>query len=381
VLRDIRNMVESCIEDAGDRLEGQMRWAHMVEELIDEGKIKPEEVSFGELFNVLCDPKHEVDRDNSVEVYEAVHTSGFPYMTNKLISSKVMEAYNLYGGIVAELSTPYAMKRKAEDIPGFVDLDTPDEVLEGMPYHEETLDERRVKISAKKFGRIISLTKELILFDQTGLVMDRASKIGDKCGYIEYAAVINACSSIADTNLGVSANEWLVYDGTARACYANDHSAWDDGANANDNIHTTALGTAGMKAAYTLLRKMKDTQNEFIVVAPPTHLLVPSTLEWDAKELITSDLQFDSAENAKNVFKGGLKVLSSPILDATSTSYWYLGDFKRDIWLGRVWPLTVTAQKADSESAFSSDIIQRYKASTYFGVNAVDYRHRVEGQV
>ena len=373
----IRGIVEQLVSKHGnDKKQGQKAFTELFDKAIDEKKLRPEDFSLLELFNALCDPRHELDRENSEVLHEAVNSSAFPYATNKLISTVVLDGYDLNVGDAKELVTEYSAKRKTEDIVGFTDLEEPDEVLEGMPYHEETVDEKRVQIKSKKFGRIISLTKEMILFDQTDLILRKAATIGQKAGYQEAKNIFLAVQDAASTDLGISAAEWLVYDGSAADSYSTDHSSFDDGANTNSNQGSTAFGTAGMKAALTLLRKLKDHASEYITVVP-THVVVPEAKVWEAREMFSSEKQYDSAENAKNVFNNAYKVISHPILDETSAYYWYIGDFKKDIFMSRIWPMQVTMQSSNSESAFTSDIIKRFKVSNYWGLGAVDYRHRV----
>ncbi len=378
--QNLRDLMESCIVDAGnDRKEGQRILSDKIIEAVDDNSLNIDNIDLQEVFNAMCNPQNTLDKNSSVAIQEAVSSSAFPYITGKLINKKIIPAYTLATAPVRELVTEIPIKRKNEDMAGFIDVELPDEVFEGMPYLEDSLGEKQVKIQANKTGRIISLTKEMVLFDQTNQMMTRANAITEKMAYEEYATILQRCTDVAVTRGGYATQTALVYDGTARASYSSDHSSWDDGANANDNLDTTTLGTEGMRAAMTLLRKLKDNAGEYISTQP-THMIVPANKEWLAKELLSSDLQFDSAQNARNLFKGSLKLIVSPILDDTSSYYWYIGDFKKDMVLGRVWPLKIETQTSTSESAFNSDIIYRVKASNYFGVNAIDYRHRVAVQ-
>jgi len=370
----IRGIVESFVQDSGDVKEGQRRFGQLFEQALKEGKIKPEQISVKELYDVLCDPERKVDSNDAEQVYEAVQSSAFPYITGKLIGTQVLDAYNLNLGSASELVTEIKIPRTPYELMGFTDVDVPDEVIEGMPYPEGQLDERRVTLKANKAGRIISLTREMILFDQTGEITNRAQTIGQAMGYLEAQTIWQRIQEIAVTFGGFAADSALVYDGTARAMYENDHSAWDDGANANDTLMTTTLGSTGLKEAFSQMMNIKNTKGEYIAFTP-THLLVPTQKYFEALELLKSDRQYDSAENAVNVFKGMLKVLTHPLLSANSAYYWYIGDFKRDFVLGRIWPVETSQQTSTSEAAFTNDIIQRYKVSSFFGVNARDYRH------
>lgn len=96
-----------------------------------------------------------------------------------------------------------------------------------------------------------------------------------------------------------------------------------------------AFGIEGLKAARKLFLNQKDTDGEPIAVTPK-YLLVPTTLESEAQELVLSALQITGEAKTKGatniVSKWGMEVVTSPYLENekyegnSSTGYYLFAD-------------------------------------------------------
>ncbi len=368
----LRRLCESHIENAGgDVKEGQKRFAEQVSRLAVKGELKADNVSFKELFETLVnyDNSLDINTTSSQRMAEAIASTSFPVVTKQLLHPKVLDAYNLAMGDVGQLVTEIPVARDEEKLPGFTDPESLQRVGQAMPYEESVLDEKYVLLKSFKFGRIISLTREMILFDQTGQILERARRIGGMAGYHRAQYIVEKACSLACNATGEAANKSLFWNGTSRTMYADTHASWD--VVANDNLTTTALSHDGLKAALILLRKQKNQQGQFISVNP-RFLLIPPDLEETARQLILSDRQFDVADNAINPFKGQFQIIVSSFL--SDVSDWYLGDFPRQTYWGWVWNIETSEQTSTSEKAFENDIVSRYKVGYYGGANTVDYK-------
>lgn len=347
--------------------------ADQIVRLLKTGKIVPEQVSIREVFDQFCDRDRTLDFEGegaSKRIAEAMAASDFPYITGKLISSKVIEAYDYALGDVAELVTEVPSKVSTEDIAGFTAAENLERVELGMPYEETVMGEKRTQISNSKFGRLISLYKESILFDQTGDMLVRASRIGDKMGIHRHRFIIEKTCSLACDATGEDADKSLVYGGTAYALFSNDHSSIDN--QTNDNLASESLSTSGMTNVLALGRRLKDEQGDAIVWIPKV-LLVPPELEEAAWQLFNATDKYDADERALNPYKGKHKPIVSPFL--TDTNRWYLGDPRKQMRWQWVWKPAVEQQTSTSEAAFERDIVQRYKISYMGGCGATDYRY------
>lgn len=371
----INQLFEAHLADAGNDIqEAQKRVGDQIGRLIDKGELKPTELSFKALFESLCNKDRDVDVNDSSRVVEAMTASAFPYITSKAISKVLIDSYDYALGDVSSLVTEVPSNRAAEDIPGLTAGDNLDLVGESAPYHEVTIKEKRCRITNFKFGKIIALTKEMMLFDQTGRVLEQAKRIGEKGGLHRHSIVVKKCASLACSETGEAADTSLVYDGTARALYANDHSAWDT--QTNDNISTTAFGFTGVDELLQLLLAQKDDRGDAIVVTAK-QLLVPVQLQTKALQLVGSEWEYGTANRNINPYKGKYQVIATPIL--TSAGVYYLGDFARQMRWQWVWePITDTLM-ATSESAFTNDILQQFKFSYMGGCGALDHRFAAKG--
>lgn len=352
--------------------------ADQIVRLLEDKKIKPEQVSIREVFDQFCDRDRTLDLQGegaSVRISEAMAASDFPYITGKLISSKALEAYDYALGDVGELVTEVPSKVATEDIAGFTAAENLERVELGMPYEEAVLGEKRVQIANAKFGRLISLYKESILFDQTGEMLQRASRIGDKMGIHRHRYIIEKTCSLACDATGEDADKSLVYGGTAYALFSDDHSSIDN--QTNDNSASETLSTAGITAVLALGRRLKDEQGDALVWIP-RFILAPPELDEPAWNLYNNPERYDSSNRAMNPYKGRHKPIVSPFL--TDTNQWYIGDPAKQMRWQWVWKPTVEQQTSTSEAAFERDIVQRYKISYMGGCGATDYRYLVMSQ-
>jgi hypothetical protein len=376
----VRNLFEAHKEDSGGNVqEGLQKTAKQLGNLINKKEVTVQEVSFQDLFETLVnyDGRINLRLDRPERVAEAMASSSFPVITRQLLHPTVIAAYELAYGDTGQLVTEIPVARDEEKLAGFTDPQGLERVGQLMPYEESVLDEKYVLLKSFKFGRIISLSREMILFDQTGQIVERARRIGEMAGYHKAEFIIKkACSltTVAITN--EAANQSLFWNGTARTMYANDHSSFD--VQTNDNLQTTAFSTAGIKASMLLLRKMKNQVGQFINVSLPIDLLIPPDLEEDAWMLANSEHQYDNAENAKNPYKNKFNIIISSFL--TDAEDYYIGNFKKQTYWGTVWPIETSEQASNSEKAFENDIVSRFKVSYFGGCNTVDYKYVVKSE-
>ena len=113
------------------------------------------------------------------ETSSSVGTTLFQVVTGELISRKVLEGYEDQTGFIGDkLVTVLPSKVRNARIAGFKALGGPTDVNEGQPYDESTFAEKFVTTAESKQGRILSITEELIGFDQTGEIHRRAMALG-----------------------------------------------------------------------------------------------------------------------------------------------------------------------------------------------------------
>jgi len=347
---------------------GEKAFGDTIVEMIAKGEIKPEDISLRNLWEVCVGPVNQTLGGNLVrlgendhQIQEAIDSTAFPVITGQLISKKVMDAYTGYKKVGLELVDLYSAMKQSDKIVGFGALDGLKEVHEQMDYEESAgIEEKYVTTNALKYGRILSITEEAIVFDQTGQLLKRASLIGEKAAETQDQLIL---AGISDVN-----NNVYRPLGVATALYTS--------GNGNVKSSNALVDYTDIDAAENLLGKMKDERGNYIEVGECA-LLVPKALKATG-DRIANTIEIRSTENNKtSIFKNtysGMKVYASAYLNGISESNWFYGNFKRQFVWHEVFPIQIFRQRGDSDAAFSKDIVERFKVRMYGAIAATDYR-------
>ena len=372
-----RNSMRSLYKNGGEK-----RFAIAMVNNINEGKIKTDELSLKALWQAMDEPSLRQDHllgnriVGEADFSEAMASSAFPKITGALISKKVQEAYDMEYGVGDQLVTVVKSSVSDETIVGFGADNQMKEVFEGIDYEEGSITEKYHKIKNTKKGRIISLTEEMVRFDQTGQMLMRAQQIGESAKSDREKTIMNAVIELTES--GVLA-AWRPA-GTATELYSStSNDPYSSGT--LDNLHGTALADeTSLASCMALFGQFTDEQGLPIVITPKI-LLTSVALGSIANKICYSGqaVLTESPAGTKNIFTG-TKALTSPFLDQkkAATAYFY-GDFKKQFVYTEVWPLQVAQQGRDSEQAFNADIVARYKVSYYGGCGAVSNRYVIQG--
>ena len=319
------------------------------------------------------------------ETSGSVGTTLFQVVTGELISRKVLEGYEDQTGFIGDkLVTVLPSKVRNARIAGFKALGGPTDVNEGQPYDESTFAEKFVTTAESKQGRILSITEELIAFDQTGEIHRRAMALGYYLRQERERTIVRAVTD-ADASSGT-----YVYRpaGTGQSLYN------ANGSNRNyvgpGNTTSTAFNAAIPLHDWTDVEEVlhfratqvKDDRIDGSprpIVAPVRQVLVPEALRGTARSVINSTEVTVATEDGQtrfaNPISGIAEVLASPFIDeqgAAASRDWYIGDFRRQFIWSEIWPVQTFLQQADSEAAFERDVVLRVKARYFGGISAVD---------
>lgn len=339
----------------------------VIEDMLENKKITPEDFSLKEVWEQCTQWEFGERKD----VREAVASGAFPKITGTLISSKLISAYDGVTTIGDKLTTVNQSNMQIETIAGFSEAETPEEVGEGMEYSDSTIGEKFVTAQNVKYGRMISVTEEMIYFDKTGQVLNRAKRVGQKAAQYKERLILRGIQDLDGT----------VYrpDGNATAFYALGSAAsHKQGANL---IQTNPFGEAGLEEVMNIAQTMKDDSegaqdDDYINIdLNSLMILVPALLYVEAWQMANSAKTPESGENAENFFKGRFTPVTSPYITSNNATTWYWGDFKEDFWWNEVWPLQTMTQKPGGDHEFTKDIKARVKVRFYGSCSAVSYVH------
>lgn len=317
--------------------------------LVEAKKLSYADFSFKELWEALV---------VSQGLEENLVSSAFPNISGQIISNVMIEGYNLFPKEGLKLVRVVPSKLKTSLVAGWTAIGTIREVREKEDYLEVIPpDEKTVRIVNKKYGGLISLTKEDIFFDRTGELINRARSIGEEGARFQDQLIME----------GVIDKNGTVYD--KGILYESDQSNVNTGA-------ASALGTTGFENCYiNLLNKTDEQSKKIWVLSDKLQLMCAPALLPTAWKLQNNEYGPQGTANLdKNFAQGKFDIIVNPY--QTTTTRWHMGSFKRQFRWEEVWPIeTFMRVGPDSEDGFKKDVIQSHKISLYGGVGADDFRY------
>lgn len=315
-------------------------------------------------------PTMRVEDFSIKEIHEAVHPTAFPLVTGKLLSKKIMQAYKDAPTIGDELVETFTSKLMIDRIPGFSTGGAIEQVGPGAPYqHTGVIEEKWVQIVGEKYGKILDITEETLMFDQTGQIIRRAGRIGRDAAIYREKMIMNTIQDIT--------GYYAWYVGSTDAASVTRTAIYSTSTTAphrtSNQITNALVNHTDINAANILFGLMVDEKGDPIVVNPKI-LLVPIALDMVANSIYRSTVLIGGANAQPNPFSGRFQVKTSPYLDAQSTIIWYLGDFKAQFVWKEVIPLQVITRRDDkNDMAWERDIKAQFKVRFYGDCKSTDY--------
>jgi len=350
-------------------------------------KMKDSEFSLRALWEGLVGPVEETlpsKRASAlyVDMREEVNTSSFVAVTKLLLANRVIEGYNMQRGIGDQLVSTMNSTRRLENVAGFTSVAGLLEVKESEAYLDSGIEDKYVTTEAIKKGRIISISEEAIMEDQTGQLLVRAQRIGEAAAQEREKTIIHG---VIDLNSNVyrpsgvptalysgdTGHKNLIGDGTSPAGWTT-AIALEDWTDLQEVLqyHAEEVSTD---------RQIGDNEP---ILWNPNILLVPPALEGTGMRIVNATTVESTATNQRTVFNNPMArrftVLSSPYIPRSgitgADADWYLGEFSRQFFWQEIWPIQVFRQDANSESAFAADLVARFKVRYLGGIFSADHR-------
>lgn len=346
------------------------------------GGLKPEDFSIRDLaaYTIVDDHGEPIGLhtlealchgDRFLEADGALNTSMFATITRQIVNTATLEGYNLPAFVLSQAVRTIRGNKDQARITG-VSMPQADgkdlEVHEGQEYPLVGIGEEYVKTPiVTKRGAIVAVTKEAVLADDTGQIVDKARRVGDFIGLqkekalVDYAvgAVANAVtekrigdSAEVTSNLFLTSGRWVNEQ-------ANPLQDWTD-----------------VDAAENLLTKIMMPGTGEPVMLVERSVLVPPQLRSTAARILNATETRSGSDNvvvAANPLAGlGIRLLVSPLVyrrrvaagdaEADAAGTWFFGDLTRAVAYYETWALTVEEDRT-REASFTHDILVRFKAS------------------
>ncbi|MFV2014405.1 MAG: hypothetical protein ACC656_03175, partial [Candidatus Heimdallarchaeota archaeon] len=277
----IKNLFNQKLQEAGqnENLAGKLT-AIKLESLLNEKKIKPEDLRFDQLAYDLIPNYEDLRTAETKDIALAVSSSQFPTISKVAINKTILTNYDLYSEGVDNLVTDLTATRTNEEyIAGFTDPEGPELRPESMPYEQTNFGDRDVTIKMADFGRTISVTREAIFNDRTNQLLDNARMIGELGGQHRTQMIIQTLEVVARSAFkeASSSSNAFTYKGTAYQAstfyHATTHASID-GRTFGNLVASNALADyTNVQSAMDLFTDMVSVQGHKIVVDPKVILV------------------------------------------------------------------------------------------------------------
>lgn len=301
----------------------------------------------------------------------AVDSTAFSNISQQLMYSSVLEGWREADkGLADRLCSTMDSKFSGEKIPGIAEIkDEAFDVPEGASYPESGVSEHYLETPpTTKRGIAISITKEAVFFDRTGLLIQRAQAVGNRLAMDKLKRILRVViGAVNNYKLdGVATNTYLT-----SGAYTNDQS--NELVDFRDIDESRVLFTRNVHP---------DTGNP-LDASDFVDMLVSPFKEWTARRILsgTETRVGDGATStpvtiSENPARSlGLNLIVSallPVLVNTDLSvttaanandkYWIAGNFKRAFLYIQNWPLMVEQAPPGAGNNWLRDILVQFKA-------------------
>ena len=146
-------------------------------------KLRPEQISLKELWEALCPAKYWGMPMKAIQEAGALDPTGFPTLTEKLLSTAMIDGYNEHPPIADRL-VPNSIEPRTltERIPGITTMEGPKSIVTGERYPRIGFGDKYVDFEQalfnKKEGFAVEITEEIVRFDQTNMIVEAARTAG-----------------------------------------------------------------------------------------------------------------------------------------------------------------------------------------------------------
>lgn len=369
-----RRLYEAAVKEGNpDRFFGDLQ------EALDSKQVTGMDFSYASLFEDFVEGGSEIMRDwrnsspeNRMSLTESgVNASAFLNISGQLLVNEVLQTWNGPQFIADQLCTTVTTRLpRGEKIPGLGQIGNEAEAIgEGKPYPLVAFGEDWIETPETiKRGMICPVTREAIVGDLTGLILQRARDVTEWIRYNKEIRVLQTCLGITDSYKRKNKSIVATYGDNS-----GDHD-WD-----NLQASNTLVDWTDIELAELLFDAMVDPNTGTPIMVNPNTIVVPSALKHTAKRILNAtEIRFnDAASNSTqtisaNPVAGAYNIVTSQLVKTvtSSASTWFLGDFKGAFRYMEVSPITAVQAPVNSEMEFTNDIVQRFKVSEW-GVPAV----------
>lgn len=252
----------------------------------------------------------------------------------------------------------------------FSEMGTPEMVPEGKEYPDAPMSDARETYKVNKYGNMFTITWETVVNDDLDAISRIPAMQGAACRRLQNQAVYGVL-----TGNPVMADTGALFNATAQTTA---------GGHANLATGAGAPSVSTLNTAYISMMTKKGLRSDVILNIQPAFLIVPAAIGATALQLIGSiaDPSVGGSaagnSNTKNIYGPNgdrpLKVIVEPLLDANSSTAWYLAANNSQVDTVEITFLEGEQSPVlENEWDFDKDVY-KYKVRQTFGVAPIDYR-------
>jgi hypothetical protein len=290
-------------------------------------------------------------------------TASFNYLLGTSMNKRLLKEYQAWPNEWVKFCSVVPIKDfKQQDRIRLASFGSLPVVNEDTPYTTVSLSDTRAIYSAKKYGNIVAVSREVIVNDDLQAIRQIPQKLAVAAAYTLAEFVYGFLSGGRST---------AIYDG---------NDLFDAAAgpyNHGHNRRVDALATAGLTLGITTMKEQTNASGKRIGIKP-SFLVVAPELEWTALQLIRSGGLPGGNQNDINPVMNYCEVIVSAQL--TNTVEWYLIADPRTVDTievgfvgGQVNPVLLVQDQPLFGMNFTQDVIS-YKVRHEYGGAVVDYR-------
>jgi phage major head subunit gpT-like protein len=168
-------------------------------------------------------------------------------------------------------------------------------------------------ITPKEYGLALQISRIMIEDDQTGIMKSAVKEISKSAGYTREVLGFDVLNSGFVTTYRAGLDSLALFSAS--------HTRLDGGT-VRSNLATGSLTASNLQTAANLFENLKNDRGVPLAMKPDL-LLVPPALRFKAEELVKSEYQPETANNAKNSL-GMLNLRYMVCHFFTSTTAWFL---------------------------------------------------------
>ena len=252
----------------------------------------------------------------------------------------------------------------------FSEMASPEMVPENHDYPEAALSDSKETYKVEKYGSVFTITWETVVNDDMDAISRVPAMQGAACRRKQNAAVygvLTANAAMADTG--------ALFNTTAQTTA---------GGHANLAGTPAVISVTDLNLAFLSMMTKKGLRSDVTLNIQPSFLIVPAAISATALQTLGSIADPAAGgsavgnSNTLNIYGPNgsrpLKVVIDPVLDANSTTAWYLAASPSQV---DTVELTFLAGEEspvlENEWDFDKDVY-KYKVRQTFGVAAIDFR-------